>query len=238
MKLVLVSTLAAVAAIGLAGCVPLGSPGSLQSGAFAYVCAPGVTDLGCSPTLIDESDVPGAIAVGTHFDIQYNVAFASDVVIDALKPAAPSLLATEPASQAGAFGFRFSSAGTVAVLATTFDGQVADFLHVTAAPLDHLAITDFSGSPVTSVAVPSGGATISAEPFSASQSPLAGGMVYTWATSDATVVTVQPAEDLDGESAGGNQVTLVPGQAGTATVTASALGKQATVAVTVSGGAP
>jgi hypothetical protein len=244
MNRILVSCFAAVAAAAIAGCVPLGSQGSLQNGTFAYVCsseATEVTDVGCTPSFTDEGNVPGAVAVGTHFDLQYNVDLGSGgPLIEGLVPAASSLLSSQPPTTAGAFGFSFTSPGVVAVLATT-SGGVADFLHVTGAELDHLAITDENNHPVTSIMLAGGSGdaepTIFATPFSATKQPLAGGMVFTWSSSDPTVVTPEPIDELFGSSPG-NEVTLAPGGTGTATITVSALDAQASVVVTVTGGAP
>ncbi len=244
MNRILVPGFAAVAAAALAGCVPLGSQGSLQNGDFAYVCsseATDVTDVGCTPSFTDESDVPGVIAVGAHFDLQYNVALGSGgPLIEGLLPAAPSLLSTQPPLTAGAFGFAFTSPGVVAVLATT-SGGVVDFLHVTGVALDQLAITDGNNNAVTTITLSGASAaaetTISATPVSATKQTLFGGMTFAWMTSDPTVVTTEPVDELFGSSPG-NEVTLVPVGVGTATVTVSALGAQGTVSVTVSGGTP
>lgn len=231
-------------AAGLAGCVPLGSQGSLQNGSFAYVCnsqEAAATDEGCSPSLTDEEDVPAAIAVGAHFDLQYNVSSSSDSgVIQGLVSAAPTLLSPQPSTTAGAFGFSFSSPGVVAVLATT-SGGVADFVHLTGAKLDHLALTDEGNGAVTSITLSgdtsAAETTITATPVSATEQSLAGAMTYTWTTSDPTVVGVEPIDELFGPNPS-NQMTLVPAGTGTATVTVSVPGAQATLDVTVNGGTP
>ncbi len=228
MKLILVLSLAAVA-----GCVPLGSPGALQNGAFAYVCGSQTTDQGCT-SLLGQSDIPATIAVGAHFDLQFGG--ESGAVVAGLVPAAPSILASEAALEAGASGFRFLSPGTVAVLAPTTDSGVVDFVHVTAAPFDHVAIADFSGNPVSALTL-TGPTSVSAAPLGAAQQQLAGVMTYGWAAADPTVVELGPVTETFGPNPA-NQATLTPLKAGTTTVTVTVLDKQASVTVTATGGTP
>jgi hypothetical protein len=219
-----------VAAAALAGCGPLGSPGSLSKGAFAYVCTSnsGMVDAGCTSSFLTSSDVPASIAVGTHFDLQYGAVFDSDApIVTSLAPVSPSLLAGEPSLDAGATGFRFTSPGTVAILAHAADGSVVDFLHVTGVAIDHVSLQDPVGQGVTPFQVPAGGATLRAVPQGSIGQQLAGQMAYTWSSSDPTVATVQ---------GGGNGVTILPAGPGKATISVQVLGKQASVDVTVVGG--
>jgi hypothetical protein len=237
-------TLAAAGAAGLlAGCTPLGSPGALGDGAFAYACSGAHADTSCTQSIfqITDNDVPALIAVGAHFDVQYGATlFADDSPATNLTPAAPALLATEPSPLDGATGFRFAAPGTVAILANAADGSVINFLHFAGGTFDHVSLKDFAGNEATTVSLPSDIPSLVALPQSAAGQTLAGGMDYAWTTSDPSVVTVSPVTfELGGGSAPSNNVDLVAGQPGTATVTVTVLGKQASVAVTVtSGGTP
>jgi hypothetical protein len=233
MKRVLVLSFAAGVAAVLAGCGPLGSPGALQNGRFGYVCGATVTDLGCGDLASDT--VPGAIAVGAHFDVQYTIDVTSDGPVPAdLAPAAPAILVPEAASEAGAFGFRFASPRVVALLANTTDSGVADFIHLNGVALDHVAITLLGGSRISTLALSVNGPTsaVAAEPLGAEEQPLAGNLVYTWAVADPTVVSLSPFTGVLGWNRE-SQMTIVPLKAGTTTVTASANGMQASVTVTV-----
>ncbi len=231
--------LSLVAAAALAGCGPFGSPGSLQTGDFGYVCSNSAStiDVACGGGISFPSDVPSPIAIGAHFDIQYSpVLFSSNPVVSSLAPAAPSMLTTEDSLEAGATGFRFTSPGTVAILGRASDGTVVDFVHVSGAALDHVSVQDSLGEEVTSITLPStSGSSLRAFPQGSENQHLAGGLAYTWTTSDSTVVTVGAAQ---GFGAASNEVTLVPVGPGKATVTVQILDKQVSIDVTNNGGTP
>lgn len=233
-------------AAALAGCGPFGSTGSLQTGAFGYVCssAATTTDLGCGSSFFVPSDVPGAIAVGAHFDLEYShdISIFSDdssPIVASLAPAAPSLLGAEAPVSAGATGFKFSAPGTVAVLARTADGSVVDFLHVKGVAFDHVALQDSLGQEVpATLSVPSSGTDLQAVPMGPSDQALAGGLAYTWTSSDEAVVRVVAGTGF-GSSSGVDSVHLDPVGSGTATVSVQILDQQASVDVSVAaGGSP
>jgi hypothetical protein len=217
-------------ATALAGCGPLGSPGSLQKGAFAYACSTtnSTTDLGCGGGIFQTFDVPASIAVGTHFDLQYGPALSfnssQNAVVAALTPAAPSLLATEDAMEVSATGFRFAEPGIVAILARAADGRLVDFVHVKGVALDHVALQNEQGQGIAPFAVPTGGAMLKAIPQSLAGQALAGQMSYFWTSSDTTVATVGGT---------GSSVVVLPVSSGKATITIQILDKQASVDVTV-----
>ena len=222
------------AALGLAalfaaaGCVPT-TPGDLQNGGFTYLC-PSESDLACQDQLWDASDVPPAIAVGAHFDLEFAPPLRlgdNDVPpVTSLVPAS-SMLAVEPSTKPDSTGFRFLAPGTVAVLAEG-SGVVVDFLHVTGEALDHVAVLDDTGDETHAITVHGYGATLQALPRSSTGETLAGALDYTWTSSDESVVTVSQQFEP-------NRADLTPGAPGTATVTVTAGGATTSVQVTVGG---
>lgn len=218
-------------AVALAGCLPR-TQGELQNGGFTYFCA-GEDDLACRNDLFDASGVPPAIAVGTHFDLQFSPPILhTDTIttVTSIEPAAPGILAEEPSHGVDTTGFRFIAPGTVAVLAKSADGDVVDFVHVTGAAIDHIALVNRQGNEPEAITLTGSGYTLEAIPRDDHFRTLAGALSYTWASSDEQVVTTSPSFES-------NEVALVAVGPGTATITVTVMGKQASIAVTV-GGAP
>lgn len=213
-----------------AGCLPR-TPGELSNGGFTYFCA-GDDDLACRHDLFDASEIPVAIAVGAHFDIEFNPPFIDgedNPTVSRIISAAPSVLAQELAQDFDADGFRFEKAGTVAVLAMA-GNQVVDLIHLTGEPVDQVSLVDRLGDTPAhlTISLSGYGDTLEALPREESGVILAGALTYTWQSSDEGVVRVEPG-------AHPNEVELAPEGPGEATITVSVQGKLAGVSVTVEG---
>lgn len=213
-----------------AGCLPE-TPGELGNGSFTYFCASD-DDLACQNDLFGASGVPDAIAVGAHFDLRFDPDGAASTAT--LTPASRSILSTELGLGTDTTGFRFTAPGTVAILAK--DGaQVIDFVHVTGAALDRITVTDRAGNQVNGISLSSSsfGETLTASPRDDLGQILAGAMQYAWASSDEDVVSVSQGFDP-------NEISLIPGSSGKATITVTVQGVQTSIPVTVGtvGGAP
>lgn len=223
-----------LAAVSLAGCLPT-TPGELSNGGFTYFCASD-DDLACQNDLFGASDVPPAIAVGAHFDLQFTPPIISDKdpSVTRLVPASPLMLGVEAGLGTDTTGFRFAKEGTVAVLAE-HGNEVVDFVHLTGARVESIALVDGLGDQVgeVSISVTDASERISALPRDDAGHTLAGALKYAWQSSDESVLSLSTA--FGGSP---NQVTLVPHQAGAVTVSVSVQDQTVSLPVTVAGGAP
>lgn len=218
---------AAALAAAATGCLPQ-TPGELDNGSFTYFCA-GDDDLACTNDLFNASGVPEAIAVGAHFDLQFDPDGASSDAV--LTPASRGILSTDLSLDSDTTGFRFTSPGTVAILAKR-GNQVIDFVHVTGALLDRVTLSDETGDLVTQMSISKStyNARIAASPRDDLGNILAGTLHYTWTSSDTDVVSVD-------EGFAANEVSLYPRATGKATITVDVEGMKSSVEVSV-GGAP
>lgn len=217
--------------VAAASCLPR-TQGELHNGGFTYFCA-GDDDLGCRDDWSDASDLPPAIVVGAHFDLDFSppVLRTGTPTVTRIEPAAPGILVSEPSLDPDTTGFRFEAPGTVAVLAKSGD-EVVDFVHVTGAPLHHVSIVDSLGDVSTSLSISTSsfGETIKALPRDEQSRTLAGAMKYSWASSDESVVSLSEGFEP-------NEIDLIPNGPGKATITVTVLDRATSIEVTV-GGAP
>lgn len=216
---------ATVAGFLAAGCSSSGdaTSGELSRGAFTYVCTE-TADATCS-TAGGTSALPAnGVAVGSRFEIRYTgdqpetedgVSFQVQVV-----PASPSMVESDGS------GLRATGAGHIAFLGRGANGVVADFVHVRAVEIGDIEVSR-SGVPVSSLAIDtSSSVTLAAAPLGDSGQTLGGGLAYTWASSDESVLGLTGAFADD-------EISLEGKQAGAATLTVTAGGFSRTVAVTV-----
>lgn len=217
--------------IAAASCLPRTS-GELHNGGFTYFCASD-DDLACPDDWSDASDIPPAIAVGAHFDLDFSppVLSSGTPTVTRIQPAAPDILVAEASLDPDTTGFRFEAPGTVAVLAKS-GNEVVDFVHVTGARIDHVSIIDRLGneSQALSISTSSFGETLKALPRDDHQHTLAGALKYAWASSDESVVSLSEGFQT-------NEIDLIPNGPGKATITVTVLDQKTTLEVTV-GGAP
>jgi hypothetical protein len=217
--------------IAAASCLPR-TTGELNNGGFTYFCASD-DDLACRDDRSGASDIPPAIAVGAHFDLDFSPPLLSTgtPAVTRIQPASPDILVAESSLDPDTTGFRFKAPGTVAVLAKS-GAEVVDFVHVTGANIDHVSIVDGLGNEAMAVSIASAsfGETLKALPRDAESHTLAGALAYSWSSSDESVVSVS-------EGFRSNEVDLIPNGPGKATITVKVLDRQASIEVTV-GGAP
>lgn len=217
-----------ILAAAVAGCLPV-TPGDMHNGGFTYFCASD-NDLACQYDLYGASDLPPAVAVGAHFDLQFTpelFSSADQPTVTNLVSVAPSILSGDASGSPDSTGFRFIAPGIAAVLARG-DGRVVDFVHVTGARLDHVDIIDSLGDTASTLQLWSYGETLKALPRDHAKGTLAGALKYTWTSSDESIVSLSPGYLP-------NEVDLTPGEPGEATVTVTAQDAQAQIAVTVGG---
>lgn len=213
-----------------------GETGELGNGGFSYKCTGEGTDIACINVLSLEAMV---MAVGVPVVIDYTPRPATSSEDQASAPLTVSLKTASPdLLVADGKGFRFTRAGTAALLARSPSGVVADFVHLQGAEIDHLDAEDSLGVAATSVHLdPLGSVLITVTPRDAMGRKLAGPLHYAWETSDASVVSLTVSSPVFG-STRANQVTLVAGQQdGTATISVTVQEKVLEIPVQV-GGAP
>lgn len=199
-----------------------GELGDQYNGRFEYVCTR-AGDAVCAEGVGPTGILPKDIALGAEFGVRYSgdapassndVSFAVKVV-----PASPALIQTVSAER-----FLALTPGHVALLGRGSNQIVADLIHVRIAPVAHLDLT-VDGQPVGALDATSS-VTVRAEPFDAGSRPLAGALVYAWASSDPSIFTVQTTE--------GSAVATLSGlEEGAALLTASAGGVEQSIQVTV-----
>lgn len=207
-------------AYGTSGCIVTGgTPGDLAKGSFDYICDAD-EDAACGSTGLFDGvrPVPDAIVPGVPFQVRYESTSGGT-----LKTAAPELL-----QQTSSGNFVFQRPGVAALLVMDGDA-VLDFLHVTGAPIDHLAFAPEAPGKLVGGALvvgPEEDATLHAPPKDAEGHTLGGALTYAWASSDDTVVTV-------GLTTGLAQALVTGHQPGSATVTATVKGQSFSIPVTV-----
>jgi hypothetical protein len=217
--------LAALAA-SLGGCLPQ-TPGELGNGGFTYECSSTSLDLACKEQLLNDANVPEAVAVGASFGLQYSGTQPED---SAGREEPVQIVAAAPGRIAATGGtFHFEEPGFAAFLAQSSSGQVADFIHLRAAEVHLLALVDGLGNPVDDLELDASGAeTLEVTPEDAQGTTLAGALEYAWQTSDDDVVDLSPGFD-------DNTVDVIPRKPGTATLTVTAGGASRSIQVTVGG---
>ncbi len=210
---------AAVTALAT-GCMA-GTGGELSNGAFIYDCS-NTTDAACAGTFTTTIPASG-VAVGSHFKINYQgehpetedgVSFSVSVV-----PASPAMVEVDST------GFRAKLPGQMAFLGRGTNGVVADFVHVRAAAIDRVEVSE-SGLPQQSVTLAVGQqVTLSAAPKDVTGQTLGGALAYDWLDSAPSIAT------LDAQS--GNVVTLYGAAAGSGNLTVTAGEASSTIGFTV-----
>jgi hypothetical protein len=211
--------------LALASCGPRdSSTGELNNGKFAYLCV-NSGDASCDDA-VSNHPIPDLLAVGGAFDLEYAGESAGNGAVQV----AP---ASEVMISAASGHFKFLLPGVASVLARNTSGGVADFIHLHAARVDHLEVSDSAlADALTTVEMTTNdvNVTLRATPKSTDNSLLSGALQYTWASSNENVVTLQSFGAT-------NHTTLTGVGPGTATVVVSLpSGVKVSVLVTVTQG--
>jgi hypothetical protein len=216
--------LATTGLLALASCGPRdSSTGELNNGKFSYLCV-NSGDASCDDA-VSNHPIPDLLAVGGAFDLEY----AGDSAGSAPVQIEPS---SEVMISAASGHFKFLLPGVAAVLARNTSGGVADFIHLHAAGVEHLDVTESTsiGAATTVEMTTDNDVTLRVTPMSAESSLLSGALQYTWASSNENVVTVKGFGAT-------NHTTLTGIAPGTATVMVSLpSGVKRSVLVTVTWG--
>jgi len=209
----------AVMALAIGGTAGCGTRGELRTGTFTYECVD-KSDVAC--VFLGSASLPALMAKGSRARV--NFSDGNDNSFQVL-PAAPRLASLENGN------IVFHEPGVVALIAQRGPDQVGDFVNVSIAVLDHLALTsEVVGAPAGMLpgTVPNGQqATVTAAPIGPSGQSLAGALAYTWTSSDQTIATVTTPTSPD------HKVTVTGKAPGTATIQASAGGATGDIVITV-----
>lgn len=211
----------------LFGCGPLGTGGELSNGGFGYRCTsegdptcddPAWDYLGSGVTYM-----PSVLAVGARFGVVYDGEAPED------EHGATYAVTVVPAStrmvERSGSELLVTSPGHIALLGFG-NGMVADFVHFRAATPTGIFLEQ-DGISATSLSLPSGTArAVRATVLDEEGSRLAGGVTYTWTSSDESIVQVSAAY-------GDNEATVSPVAAGQATIQVQVLGLSLDVPVEV-----
>lgn len=193
--------------------------GNLGNGSFSYVCV-SADDPACAnatggtgTTGASPSNFPAAVASGAHFKVTYQANDSTQGGDPSLKPVAPEYISA------------LSADGSLTALKPGIDdlvarssvnGLVFDYTEIVISPISSLAVTS-AGAPLpTTVQLSvSGSERLVASVLGPHNEQLAGGIDYTWTSSDPTIVSLG-----EGNPTALNDVTGV--KAGNATLTVTA----------------
>jgi hypothetical protein len=224
-----------ITGLALAACVGACSShptGVLGNGEFRYLCGGGA-DQGCAGAGSD-TDLPGAIAVGSTFQIGYTPnSSEGSVQGESGNESGYEIVAASP-RLASSDGDTIAALreGYVALLARHVgDATVEDFVH-----LRFASIRTLTASPAASVTVGAGGhASIELQALDALGAPLSGRLSCQW-----RVTAGAPAIAVVGADFGGSAVVTASGDGGTVAgnVHATCGAGSIDVPVTVTGVAP
>ncbi|MGO9837619.1 MAG: hypothetical protein ACLP1X_25805 [Polyangiaceae bacterium] len=209
-----------VAALGLCGCYLVTEPvreeeGALGNGEFVYTCV-SPQDPACAPGN-GQPSFPSEIALGGHFGLAYSGGLT-------VQPASTDWLVQE--------GF-FSPlrVGQPWVLAVDSLGFLNDMLSLTIAPIASIAVSAVQPSASSQSTAPT--QTFVATALDANGTPMGGDVLYSWASSDPTVVAL-----AGGGVEPSDTITVQYVAPGTATLYAWTLTAQGSTTVTVPAPAP
>ncbi|MCB9751687.1 MAG: hypothetical protein H6713_17070 [Myxococcales bacterium] len=203
------------------------SEGELGNGDFRYRClSSGKTDAAC---LFSEGAVfPGAVAIGAPFEMDYSKDPESEVD-------SPATLAVQPAAErmisrtAGVFTPH--EAGYAALLALSSSSDVVDVIHLRIAPIARVAFWNESRLEVTKLSVSAGWTTqVAAVPFDTTDELLSGSLPFAWTIEDEAIAVIETEPSA-------NLIELRGVAGGVTTLTADIDGVQASIEITVLGGA-
>jgi hypothetical protein len=213
----------ALAFMALSSCSSTGDDinGNLGNGTFSYICvnaddpacastSGGTGETGASPT-----NFPAAVANGAHFKVTYAANNTTQGGNPTLKPVAPEYI-----SELSADGSLTAlKPGKDAMVArSSVNGLVFDFTEITISPISSLGVTDQNGEPLPTTLQISVGSTntLLATALGPRSEKLAGGVDYTWKSSDDTIVHLEEGNptahvDLDALKAGSATLTVTQG---------------------------
>jgi hypothetical protein len=208
-----------LASLAFTACAPTPTPnaqvGTLGNGSFNYACIsdddPDCT-LGTTPAAIP------TIALGGTFDITYASTNSSDPTATVLA-VSPEYFVNQGES------FTAILTGTPSFVAETPAGAVLDYTTVTVASIDSIVVSDTtagSSEPYHSYLATAMGAV---------NEPLGGHVLYTWTSSDPSVLTLQGGQETPSSS-----VHVVWLKNGTATLTATSGSVSGSLSINVSTG--
>jgi hypothetical protein len=195
-----------LAILALTACAPTSTPneqvGTLGNGTFNYACISN-DDPECPNALGTTPATFPTIALGGTFSITYTSTNSSDPSATVMA-VSPSFFANQGED------FTAILTGTPSFVAETPAGAVLDYTTVTVASINSISVSDttrVSSEPYHSYLATAMGAV---------NEPLGGRVLYTWSSSDPSVLTLQGGQETPSSS-----VHVVWLKNGTATLTAT-----------------
>jgi len=209
----------ALAFVALSSCSSGDVKGNLGNGSFSYVCVsgddPACSSSGSGGAGTSPANFPAALANGAHFKVIYSAYNSEAGGNPTLKPVAPEYISTLSAD-GSLIALKPGIDGMVA--RSSVDGLVYDFTYVTISPISSLGVTTSDGEPLpTTLQISNGGTTsLLASALGPRSEKLAGGVDYTWKSSDDTIVHLEQGNptahvDVDGVKAGSATLTVTQG---------------------------
>jgi hypothetical protein len=203
----------------LAACAPTPTPnehaGTLGNGSFNYACISS-DDPACPNTLGTTAATFPTIALGGTFNITYTSTNSSD-------PSATVLAVSPEFFVNQGENFTAILTGTPSFVAETPAGAVLDYTTVTVASIDSIIVSD------TTPASPEPYHSYLATAMGAVDEPLGGRVLYSWTSSDPSVLTLQGGQETPSSS-----VHVVWLKNGTATLTATSGSVAGSLSINVS----
>jgi hypothetical protein len=193
---------------------PPGTQGELGQGSFTYKCVSS-EDVGCLNAPYDGAELPGGIAVGSKFDLNFHGEESARIVSG-----------SESLAETLSDGFLARAPGAVAMLAqATAQDRVVDFVHL---ELTDVADLELRGEGTDGEEPLSVGSNWewSASPKSSEGTALAGTLLCKWASSDTSVVRFSQTQETHLNGVRG----IAPGKA-VVTVTVGSASKAIEVTV-------
>ena len=195
--------------------------GNLGNGSFSYVCV-NADDPACASDATGSGQIgenpasfPALLAEGAHFKVTYEAKDSEEGGNPILKPVAPEYIGSLSADGS----LTALKAGKDAMVArSSVSGLVYDYTYITISPISSLGVTTTDGEPIpTTLQIsPGGTTTLVATALGPRQEKLAGGVDYTWTSSDDTIVHLgqgNPTAHVDvmGVKSGSATLTVTQG---------------------------
>ncbi|MEO9232474.1 MAG: Ig-like domain-containing protein [Polyangiaceae bacterium] len=196
--------------------------GNLGNGKFSYVCV-NDDDPACASASSTSGSAgmtapifPSVIASGAHFKLTYDATQSAEGGNPILKPVAPEYIS---ALSADGSLVALKPGKCALVARSSVSGLVYDFTEITISPISSFTVTDTSGTVPTSIQLPiDGSKRLIAAALGPRNEQLAGGIDYTWTSSDPTIASVDPSNttvvDLTGNKVGSATLTVTEGVVG------------------------